>query len=733
MTRFSAFFHRKRLFSMLTMAISATSLPAYVAAQASTNQARADEEAPTVLEAEQLTGRPDREVILERDVEIIRGDTRVTADKAIYDIVEDEVEAIGDVRIRQDGSRYTGDELRIKLDTGEGYILHPTYRLEANNAQGKAERIDFESENRATVIDGTYSTCEGPDPDWYLQSSKLSLDKERDFGTASKTVVYFKGVPILATPYISFPLSDERKSGILPPTVGTTNKGGFELTVPYYFNIAPNRDLTLYPKIITRRGLQLGAHGRYLGETYFGETKAEGMISDRLTDSRRYALSSTHTQTFAPGLVFSSNLNFASDDSYPNDFPSTITAASQRLLAREATLSYARPYWSGAVRMSDYQVLQDPASPILEPYARLPQLTFRAGRQDLEGFDWSVASELTRFYHPTLVRGDRFVVAPRISYPIIEPGYFVTPSLSLNAAAYNLENVAAGNPSSLTRVLPTFSVDSGLVFERNASFLGDPVTQTLEPRLYYVYTPYQDQRLFPNFDTGLTDFGFAQVFSENRFSGYDRISDANQLTAGLVSRYIDARGIERMRLAVAQRYNFNQPRVVLSTFGEVSRSDLLLAASGQLTPTFSAEANMQYSQSLGRLVRANYGVRWLPRPKHVLNVAYRQDTREELAQLDRLKLFEISGQWAITDRWYGVGRINYLTKDREVAEALLGLEYKADCWIFRMVAHRVPTATGVAASSFFLQLELNGLSKLGSDPLPALRRSIPGYQTVNAP
>ncbi len=733
MTRFSAFSHRKHLLGILTLAISAA-FPARVAAQASVQQTTSDDnEAPTTLEAERMTGRPDREVVLERNVEIIRGDTSITADRATYDIVEDEVEATGDVRIKQSGNRYTGDELRMKLDSGEGYVSHPTYRMEANNAQGKAERIDFETGNRSIVTDGTYSTCEGPDPDWYLQSSKLNLDKDRDLGSASKAIVYFKGVPILATPYMSFPLSDERKSGILPPTIGTTSEGGLEISLPYYFNIAPNRDLTLYPKIISRRGLQLGAHARYLGETYAGETRVEGMINDRLTGTKRYAISSTHSQSLAPGLTFSSDLNHASDDDYPNDFPGTITTAAQRLLLRDMVLSYSGSFWSAAARASGYQVLQDPLAPIGRPYDRLPQLTFQAGRQNVKGLDWSLASELTRFSHPTFVEGDRFVVNPRVSYPIVRPGYFVTPSVSMHATTYSLDNVTPGKSSSLSRVLPTFSIDSGLIFERETSFLGDPAIQTLEPRLFYVNTPYRDQSRFPIFDTGLADFNFSQIFSENRFSGHDRISDANQLTAALTSRYMDSSGAERLRVSVAQRFNFEQPRVALSTFGEVSRSDLLASISGQLTPTLSSEANMQYSQTLGRLVRANYGIRWQPRAKHVLNLAYRQDTREEIASINQLKQFEASGQWPLSKRWYGVGRVNYSIPDHKVAESLLGLEYKADCWVFRVVAQRIPTAASVSSSSIFVQLELNGLSKIGSDPLQSLRTNIPGYQVINQP
>ncbi|MFD2270744.1 LPS-assembly protein LptD [Undibacterium arcticum] len=279
-----------------------------------------DKNAPATISAEQMTGRPDRDINLENDVEITRGQTTVNSDRAVFHQEENAIDASGNVRVKRFGDQFTGDALELNLDSGVGFMSHPTYKLEINNGQGRADRIDFESEDRATVVDGTYSTCEGPDPDWYLKTGKLHLDMGRELGTASKTVIYFKGVPILGTPAMSFPLTGERKSGVLPPTLGITSKGGVEFSLPYYFNIAPNRDLTLYPKLISKRGLQLGANGRYLGESYAGETNIETLYDDRQTKTNRYAYSSTHTQTLAPGLLFGWNLNGASDNDYPNDF-----------------------------------------------------------------------------------------------------------------------------------------------------------------------------------------------------------------------------------------------------------------------------------------------------------------------------------------------------------------------------------------------------------------------------
>ena len=712
----------------MTAVVAAVSASTFALAQTSTKPAKAKSpEAETNVSSEQMTGRPDRELILDRDVEIIRGETTLTADHATYWIVEDEIEASGNVRMTRFGDRYTGDKMRYKMDEGQGYVTNPTYHMKESNAQGRADRIDFETEDRALITQGTYSTCEGPDPDWYLESNTMHLDSGKDVGTAGATLIYFKGVPIIGTPYMSFPLSDARKSGVLAPTMGTTSTGGFEVTAPYYFNIAPNRDLILSPKYIARRGVQLGAHARYMDTDYAGETKAEFLPNDTQTKENRYSIASTHAQRLTPRLLFGWNVKAASDDNYAIDFSRNLATSTERLLLRDLYANYAGNFWNATVRASNYQVLQDVAAPIARPYDRLPQLTLQAGRQDVNGFDWTANTEVTRFWHPDLVRGERYVLNPSISYPIVRPAYFVTPKVSLHATSYNVQNPSARTSSSYNRTLPTFSLDSGLIFERETSIFGEAATQTLEPRLFYVRTPYRDQSLFPVFDSAEADLSFAQIFSENRFVGNDRVSDANQLTVAMVSRYIEESGAERLRVALAQRLYFEDQRVTLGAPRSESKSDLLASGSVRISNALSTEANLQYSAIKKDISRANAGVSWKPEPKKVLNLTYRRDLPNNLRQVD------ISGQWPVADRWYGVGRINYSLPDSRVSEGLLGMEYKADCWIFRVVGQRIPTATGKATSTLFFQLELSGLTKLGSDPLDALRTNIPGYQVINKP
>jgi LPS-assembly protein len=700
-----------------------------------------DKTAPTTVQAEQISGRPEREVVLERNVELVQDQTRLTADKACYRQVEDEVEASGNIRMRRFGDQYAGDELKLNLDSGRGYILNPSYKLQLNNAQGKAQRIDFLSQEEAVVLNGTYSTCEGPDPDWYLKASTLDLDAGRDVGVGSKTILYFKDVPILGTPAMSFSLSGARRSGLLPPIPGFSTKGGAELTVPYYFNIAPNRDLTLYPRYIARRGLQVGANGRYIGETragsYAGETYAEVLPSDKVTGTDRYFVKSTHSQALARNLSYGWQYQNASDNDYPSDFAKTIASSAERQLLRELRTDYRSEYWSLTARSQNYQVLQDPASVldpsllVVRPYDRLPQINFHAARFDVKGLDLAFDSELTRFWHPDLVRGNRAVAVPQISYPLVRPGYFLTPKLILNASTYKLEdNALAPGQSrdlSLTRTVPTFSADSGLVFERQGSLFGQSMTQTLEPRLFYVYTPYRDQGAFPNFDTALATFNFAQLFSENRFVGPDRIGDTNQATAALVSRFLDPDGAERLRLAVGERFYFSDQRVQLdeTTAPKNTRSDILLAAAGRIAPTWGFDSALQYNPATSRVISSNYGVQWQPAQKKVLNLGQRY-------LQDSFKNLDASVQWPLSRRWYGVGRVSYSMRDNRVLESLAGFEYNGDCWVFRMGAQRFVTTANNVVTPIFFQLELTGLSKLGvGNPLDVMTRSVPGYQRLN--
>jgi LPS-assembly protein len=730
-------FPRRRAFALSAL-VTVASGPLH--AQTAAPRPHADDQnAPVTIRAEDIAGRPDRELNLARDVEIIRGETGIKADTACYSRVENEVTANGHVQMWRFGDRYKGDALELNLDTGKGWVLNPQYRLEQSNGQGRANRIDFLGEDQAVVSDGTYSTCEGPNPDWYLKSSTLRLDSGRDVGSAGKTVIYFKGVPIIGTPAMSFSLSGARRSGWLPPSIGAGSKGAAEILVPYYFNIAPNRDLTVFPRLMFDRGLQLGATGRYLGETssgpYSGETHFEYLPHDKITGTDRWLINTLHNQVIAPGWSYGWNARAASDDEYPSDFSRSVSASAERQLLRELRTDYNAQYWSLNARVQSYEVLQDPAAAtnpsltVPHPYNRLPQLNFHAGRYDvLGGFDWSVDAEATRFSLPddNMVQGNRVVFVPQVSYPIVRPGYFITPKVLLHATKYALQNNAP-NDNSINRALPTFSLDSGLIFERPSHMFGLDGTQTLEPRLFYVRTPFKDQSDIPIFDTAVAGFNYAQLFTENRFVGPDRVSDANQITTALVSRFIENNGVERLRLAAASRYYFSQPRVRLNATEPLnqSRSDALLAASGRISNSWTFDSGVQYDAQGRSLYSSNASVQWSPAPLKVVNAEYRY-------QRDSFRNADLSAQWPLSLRWFGVGRVSYSLSDKKLLESLIGLEYKADCWVFRMGASRFVTASQTTATPIFFQLELSGLSRLGfGNPLESFNKNVPGYTRLN--
>ncbi len=704
-----------------------------------------DKQAPTVLEAGQLTGRPDREMRLRNKVQLRRGVTTITAEDVKFDIVDDRIDATGNVTVEREGSRFEGKALSLKLDTGEGFMDSPVYRLLTSNARGSAERIDFESSEVAVIRNGFYTTCEGPDPDWYLKTGKLTLDEATGIGQARNAMLVFKGVPLAGTPYISFPLAEERVSGFLAPTMATSSRSGLQFTTPYYWNIAPNRDVTLYPHYMAKRGLMLGATARYLERDAAGEARLEFINDGEYGQGTRYGLSYRHNQQLDSGMKLAVDYNKTSDNEYARDFPFSHVfdrpGFNRRLMPQSVALTYGADNWDAKFQLSEFQVLQDPRLAVRPiPYSRLPQITLNNFQYGDNGLDLTLSTQLTRFTHPSAPGGTRLVVNPRATYSGLQgPGYFVRPSVSLHGTVYSLDHGADPAQTAPTRLLPTVSLDSGLVFERPASFFGREAVQTLEPRAFYTYTPYRAQNasLYPNFDTTEADISFAQVFRENRFVGNDRIGDANQLTLAMISRYLESGGSERLRVAVAQRYNFTPLRVGLGTAEQASsdRSDLLLLASGRVTNELRVDANFQYDPQRSEINRVNIGAFWQPAPMKVFNAQYRRDSRNLPADIfpnTNFELIDMSAQWPIANRWYGVGRINYLIGENRVGQALAGIEHQADCWIFRAVGQRVPTASGVINTMIFVQLELSGLSAIGMNPMTALRRNVPGYQPLSS-
>ena len=717
---------------------------------------------PTFVFGDRISGRTDLETIIDGNAEVRRGKNAIRANRIEYYQPDDQVTSRGNVRINSGGNLFSGPELQLKIDTFEGYFLAATYRFLSNGGNGTAERIDFIDDKRLVARNASFTTCERGDektwePAWVLSGSSFKFDQESETGEATGAVLRFKNVPILAFPTISFPLSDKRKSGLLPPTFNLDSTSGFEVSQPYYFNIAPNRDATLTTTVMSKRGIDLGGEARYLERDYAGRLRANFLPSDALRKINRWSYALRHTGTLDTGLSqvgnlgLNLNLNRVSDNNYWRDFPRSSGSLTQRLLSSDGSLSWSRGHLKTSVRALKWQTLQDPLSPIVPPYDRLPQLTAAYTRVNaplagLNGFDWSVSGDFTRFSSDRLLtkqpNSDRAVSVAQISRPFITPGGYITPKLQLHATTYKFDAPLAGGATSASRAVPTFGLDTGLQFERQASLFGRDFTQTLEPRAFYVRTPYRDQSRLPNYDSGANDFNFATVFTENAFVGNDRISDANLLTLGVTSRLLNPdTGAEAVRVGVAQRLRFADQKVTLPGGLPVTDriSDLLFGTSINWVPEWSFDSTVQYNPKIGKSERSTFGARYSPSNYRVVSASVRRQ-RNVSSSLD------VGWQWPINDLWgdkgkdlgagngqgggryYGVGRLNYSFQDKKLVDAVVGLEYDGCCWIGRVVLQRSQSGVATANTRILFQLELVGFSRLGVNPLDTLKANVPRYQ-----
>lgn len=740
---------RRARLSLLMLAIStacATDVLAQSVTKPATGNSKRDTSQPLIIDADAMTGRNEVNASAEGSVHMTQGNAKFDADKVEYRQEIDEVEATGNVKLEREGERISGPHLKLRMKDNIGAFDQPDYMISrgivgpSSSADaaplvghGHAEKLLFKGQNHYGMEDASYTTCtveNSGSPDWYTQLGSLDLDYVEGVGRARNATVYFKDAPIFYTPLLSFPLNNNRKSGLLAPSGGSTTNGGFEYLQPFYWNIAPEMDATIAPRFMFRRGVQLQAEYRYLGQSYAGRVFGEYLGNDKVAKRSRYQGTLEHQQSFGGGFWGSLNLNGASDDAYFRDLSTRLTNTSQTFLLREGRLNYQADWWAASLLVQRYQTLQDPSAPITAPYDKLPQLSVSGTRADLPaGMVFTFTGESTYFKSPdsTRVSGLRSVIYPQLSLPWQNAAFFITPKLGMNLSRYRMDASSSSTAmANYVRDLPVFSLDAGMTFERESPLFGKDVVQTLEPRLFYLRVPYRDQSMLPVFDSGAVDFNFAQMFSENLFVGNDRIADANQATIAATSRFLDANtGVELARFVIGQRYYFADQLVTLP--GVTARTgriaDFLVAASGRINRDLSLDSGLQYNPRDSQLERFNVGLRYQPELGRTLNLGYRY-SRDLLRQID------ISGQWPVAKGISAVGRMNYSLKDKQLLQAIAGLEYAQSCWSLRFVLQRLVTALNTTSSGWFLQLELHDFASIGTNPLEVLKRSVPGYSKL---
>jgi LPS-assembly protein len=728
---------------------------------------------PISIEADELTGLPDKAMAASGNVRVRRGPMSLGADQVQVESAQDQVRAAGHVQLERYGDRYTGSALELNTSEYTGFLLTPTYHLARTQAGGTASRINFLGPNKFAALDVTYSSCTVADADtlpWELSAKRLRADLDSNEGLAESAVLRFYGVPILAAPVMSFPVTDERKSGWLPLQLGGASNSGLEVAVPYYWNLAPNRDLTLTPTLSSRRGTGLQTELRYLEPNFRGEASTYLLPGDKVAGRDRWALRLNHEAQWQQQWFFDARVLKVSDDAYWNDglrgatyltprlLPSTAQLLNQRLVQLGESVQATQTLYARAERYQALQGIDTTAPRLVAPYRREPQVGASWRGMD-SVLDWRLETEVNRFSHEdsSKATGTRLHSRGHVAWPLGDGGWQLTPKVSFNAAAYDMNEAMSDGRRNAARFIPTTSLDSQWFLERPTQLFGRTLTQTLEPRLLYVHTPYRKQDTLPLFDSAGLDFNEFSIFADNAFSGVDRVSDAHQVTSGVTTRFLDRdSGAELARLGVAQRYLLRDQQLTPDgTPLTQSASDLLLSWALSAIPHWGFSGTAQYKPEDQRISRSTAGVVYQPGPYRVLSASYsfQRDTSEILtlgwqwplwgpvrgessspaaqAVRDSAGSRTSSGARECRGTFYGVGRAEYSLREQRISNSILGVEYDAGCWIGRFVLQRTSTSLNTATTKWWLQLELVGLSRLGSNPLSTLRDNIPGYRLLN--
>jgi LPS-assembly protein len=703
----------------------------------------------------------------------------VTSDAGTYDVVSGNVALSGDVTARQGDREIRASELRYDAARGalrtDGHIdyqdplVHVSgdggsysaaagadfhaaqFSLKERAARGTAKEMSLAPDGVMRLKGVTFTTCPLEHEAWRLKASRIVLDTRDRIGTGHDAQVDFMGVPLMYLPWLSFPLSPERKSGFLFPGIGNTSTNGVQVSVPYYWNIAPNYDFTFEPIYYSKAGTDLGGEVRFLTAAQRGELDWNYLPYDRQFGASRSREHFTDLVELPADFRLDLSAENVSDTSYFEDFSKGPEGASTAFLERRATLSYRSEHWRVEGEAQQYQTIDDTLPQPDRPYARVPRLVvdtdYSIGPSQL--LHYGFQSEVVDFKHSeepdVLTTGWRTDVMPHVSLDLTGPGYFVRPAFAWRATYYDLNTLGPGQQQhSPARNLPIASLDTGLLFERMSGSHSQRKL-TLEPRILYLDVPYRDQSQLPVFDTALPDLNPVQLFRTNRYVGADRVSDANQVSIALTSRLLDAlSGRQFIAATLGETFYFESPRVTLP--GEVpvtaKRSDLVAQIALTAFEDWSADIGVQWDPQNQRSERTLANLQYKPAINSVINLAYRYErfssTEEDIGGLPQLvqqgfDQVELSAAWPIRNAWHVFAREVYSLRDPGVdhgteLERFAGVQYRSCCWRMRLGARRyVSNRDGSTSTGIWLQLELAGLAGVGSASDAFLTDEIRGY------
>lgn len=645
------------------------------------------------------------------------------ADTAYYDPETKAMHLEGDVRYEDPGTQIISQSAEFGYVNGRVRFGDAQFSLGSSNGRGAAGALEINQNGKLTLEGVEYTTCPPGSEDWLMQGSSIVLDTRKGVGTARGMKLRFMGVPILYAPYLSFPIGDARKSGILTPEIGSSGRSGNQIRVPYYWNIAPNYDATITPRLLTKRGLQLGTEFRYLTRRNEGTIVADFLPDDDVLKDDRHQIRFEHRTLFANGWRNRIDFSEVSDSQYYEDLGGSLSISSITHLNRSLRLDYFAQNFVLFGQVQDYQTIDDAILPIDEPYRRVPQILGTGEWQLPMGMRFGIDGELVNFDRDTGVTGWRVNARPRIELPITRPGWYVNPALEYDYTSYDLSDTAPGTDNSPDRALPIASVDAGMVLERTLANSNN--IWTIEPRMLYAHIPFEDQQNLPVFDTIMPDINLVQLFRKNRFLGVDRIGETDQVSIGVTSRVLDvSTGRELLTATIGQTRYLSDREISLpdSSVSVVNESsDYIAQLRVLLLENVNFEFGHQWGSGASDTTKSEARLQYRPAANKIINLAYRY-------RRDSLEQGDLSWSWPIASRWNFVGRYNFSFRDDEDLEQFYGLEYESCCWGLRLVSRQyISTRDGTTDESIGIQLVLKGMTSVGSSADKLLERGILGY------
>ncbi len=663
-------------------------------------------------------------------VRLQRPGSRVLADELEYRRHADRVFSPGPLFIQQPLLKLEAKGGEYQPRAERGILEEVDYRLLEPRARGQAERARLQDRRHSRFDRITFTTCPPGNDGFRVRAAEMEVDRQQQVASFRNAWVDLLGLPVFYTPWLSIPLTNERRSGLLTPTLALSSINGFDLTVPYYLNLAPNYDATLYPRYLSERGLLLGGEFRFLYPPHNGSLRAEILPSDRKWNGSgaRGAVHAQSYSTLATNLGASLDVNWVSDDDYLRDLGQSLAVTSTVFLPNRLALDYHRRDWDLLAEVRHYRTLDQATPAQYRPYSLLPRLEAEwHSEESLMGLTYDFTGEFVHFQRKESVTGQRIDLLPRASLPLLRPWGHLEPSVALRYTRYNLSGQEAGRSATPDRFTYTLGLDGGLYFERPTRLLGTDATLTLEPRAHYAYIPYRNQDDIPRFDTGLLDFTFDNLFRGDRFNGPDRVGDANQLALALTSRLLGKEdGRELLRADVGQIFYFQDREVRLDPASPPvtpTTSSVIAEVTATLFPGWLLRAGVQVDpHAEGKKLRQGLAqATWRGDDGRRFHVAWR--LREPV-----LEQADVAAVWPVSEKWGVIGRWYYSVQENRTVEAVGGLEYSDCCWRFRTVLRRfLNGAGGTYNNAILLELELKGLGKLGHNINQFLDRTIYGY------